>query len=130
MRYFVDTNIWIKWLRKESIIRDHLAKTIMDRHEVIVTPIAYFEVVRGLKKRNDKEGLSAIHKLWSALTYVEASKRVWDVAIEIWVEAVRTNNKREDADVITAAFARVYDGTIVTRDAHFDSLGVSRVAWN
>ena len=131
MRYVIDTNIWIKLLRKERRVRACVARALDDdRNELIITPVAYYEVLRGLVKRGDTESVDFIRALRERLRYVEATRAVWDEAVRLWVLAVRRNRKQEDADTLTAAFASVLEGTIVTvNEAHFAPFGLATENW-
>ena len=101
-----------------------------ERNELIVTPIAYYEVLRGLMKRDDTESIDFIRRFWDKLRYEEATRAVWDEAVRLWVLAVRRNQKQEDADTLTAAFASVLGCTIVTvNEAHFTAFGLPTENW-
>lgn len=130
MRYVVDSSIWIKLLRKENRVRAHFERVICGEDELIVTPVAYFEVMRGLVKREDEKSLSFISELWKGLRYEETNQRVWDEAIRLYVLAIRQNQRREDADTILAAFASVLGATIVTTNQrHFEVFGLRVANW-
>ena len=120
MRYVVDTNIWIEFLRKHPKVRARLRERVAQRHEICIIPIVYFELLRGLEKRRDLTALAYIERYWSTLPYYECTKIIWNEAVRQWVIAIRQNNKREDADFIIAAFAIQLNATIVTRNVrHF-----------
>ena len=120
MRFVVDTNIWIKFLQGNQRVHERLQRAMAAGDEVVVTPVAYYEVMRGLEKRGDQESIARIRTVWDGLTYVEARREVWDEAVRLWVLCVKQNQKRDDADTILAAFTSVFDAVIVTADRHFD----------
>jgi predicted nucleic acid-binding protein len=57
MRYVVDTNIWVFYLKKNQQVRQHLRQALTNQDEICIIPIVYFELLRGLQKRNDLESI-------------------------------------------------------------------------
>lgn len=130
MKYVVDTCIWVRLLRKENQIKERLAQTLKDEHEVIVSPVVYYELIRGLEKRGDTQSVAFMLQLWSKMTYVEMSKEIWDVAIRLWVDAVRRNRKQEDADTLIAAAAFHLGAAVVTDNIkNFQSFSIPVEDW-
>ncbi len=55
---------------------------------------------------------------------------MWDTAIRLWTDSVKRNQKREDADIILAAFATRHDAVLVTNNVHdFEGFGVPVEDW-
>src|SRR5437870_1097744 len=104
MRYLVDTNIWIAFLRKNPKVRIRLRETLAQRNEICVIPVVYYELLRGLEKRRDIESINIIKKLWATLSYYECTKQIWDEAIRLWVMTIRQNKMPGDKDLLIAAF--------------------------
>jgi len=130
MRYVVDTNIWIAFLRKNPKVRTHLRETLAQGHEICVIPIVYFELLRGLERRRDRENINFIKRYWATLSWYECTKHIWDEAIRLWVMAIRQNNKREDADILIAAFAIQLSATVVSQNVkHFSVFSLSIENW-
>jgi predicted nucleic acid-binding protein len=120
MRYLVDTNIWIEFLRKNPKVRTRLRETLAQRNEIWVIPVVYYELLRGLEKRDDKRSLAFIKQFWATLSYYEATKYIWDEAIRLWVMSTRQNTNPGDKDIFIAAFAIQLSATVVTRNVrHF-----------
>jgi predicted nucleic acid-binding protein len=116
----VDTNIWGAYLGKHQKVRTHLRERLAQGHEICVISIVYFELIRGLELRNDLEKLHDIKRYWATLSWYDCTKQIWDEAVRLWVSSVRQNNKREDADILIAAFAVQLNATVVTRNVkHF-----------
>ena len=130
MRYVVDTNIWIRFLKKERSVRPRLERVLASGDEIVVTPIVYYELLRGLEKRRDTQSIGAIKQLWSEFLYVETSRPIWDEAIRLWVLAIRKNEKQEDADTLIAAFASHLGAVVVTdNEKHFAAFGLTIENW-
>jgi predicted nucleic acid-binding protein len=133
MRYVIDTNIWIRLLRKERKVRSTLEAVLKRGDEIFIASIVYFELLRGLQARNDTVSIQFIQQLLTAkpLVYQECSKPIWDKAIDLWVSAEISNKARGDADILIAAFATQLGAKVVTENAkHFSHLGVAIENWN
>lgn len=130
MRYVLDTNVWIRFLQKNRQVGNRLKQTISNRDEICVVPVVYYELMRGLQKRQDIDSIAYIQQFWRTLSYYEAKKPVWDAAIRLWLQTIRANEKREDADILLAAFASDLGAVIVTDNVrHFDIFGLPVENW-
>lgn len=116
MRFILDSNIWIAILRRQTIPINKLRESTLDGHDILVTAVEYFEVMRGLRLRGNLEAINYLNNLWATLTFCEADQKIWDAAIGLWVKAVKENQKREDSDILLAAFATCHRATIVTNN--------------
>ena len=130
MRYLVDTNIWIAFLKRHAKVRARLRETLAQGHEICVVPIVYFELLCGLEKRQDFENIDRIKRLWGALSYYEGTKLIWDEAIRWWVITIRQNTMPGERDLFIAAFAIQLNATIVSRNVrHFSMFPLSIENW-
>ena len=130
MQYVVDTNIWIELLRKNAQVRERLEQAREADDVIIVCPIVYYELLRGLEKREDLRSIGFIKSLWSTLSYIEMNDRVWDLGIHLWVSAVKANKRQEDADTLIAALASYAGATVVTKNVkHFEPFDVPIENW-
>ncbi len=130
MLFVVDTSIWVKLLRRDSRVGPRLEQALRQGDTIIVVPIVYYELMRGLRKRNDQTSIGFIERLWSSLTYVDLELDSWEAAVRLWVDAVAKNQAREDADVLVAAAASVLQATVVTDNLqHFEVFGVPLENW-
>ena len=50
------------------------------------------------------------------MSWYECTKHIWDEAIRLWIMAIRQNHKREDADILIAAFAIQLSATVVSEN--------------
>ena len=70
MRYVVDTNIWIEFLRKNPKVRTRLREKLAQRNpinEICIIPVVYYELLRGLEKRRDQGNINFIKTYWTTL---------------------------------------------------------------
>jgi predicted nucleic acid-binding protein len=121
MRYVVDTNTWGAFLAKNRKVEMHLRDRLTHGHEICVISIVYFEVIRGLELRREFEKLRLLKEYWATLSWYECTRHIWDEATRLWVSSIRQNNKREDADILIAAFAVQLNAIVVTTNVrHFE----------
>ncbi len=133
MRYVVDTNIWIEFLRKNAKVRTRLREKLAQRNpinEICIIPVVYYELLRGLEKRRDHGSIHFIKTYWATLSYYEATKLIWDEAIRLWVMTIRQNTMPGDRDLLIAAFAIQLNATVVSRNVrHFSVFGLAIENW-
>ncbi len=133
MRYVIDTNIWIRVLRKEKKVKGPLEAALARNDAIFIAAIVYFELRRGLQARGDTKSIQFIEDFLASKSdvYQECSQPVWDTATGLWVTARKNNQARGDADILIAAFARQLDATVVTdNEKHFIHLGVPIENWS
>ena len=95
-----------------------------------MTPIEYFEVMRGLELRGPRGPIEYLTALWSTLSYCDIDRETWEIAIHLWVKAVKENRKREDADILLAALATRHRACLVTNNTgDFQYLGIELEDW-
>jgi predicted nucleic acid-binding protein len=121
MRYVLDTNTWIAaFFRRTPHVKARLIATLEQGHAVCVIPIVYYELLRGLQRKNNVEGMQEITHFWSLISYYEATKEIWDEAVRLWVISTKHNTMPGDKDILIAAFTRQLGATVVTRNVrHF-----------
>lgn len=130
MRYVLDTNVWIRFLQKNRQVGNRLRQALSNKDEICVVPVVYYELLRGLQKRQDIDNINYIRRFWRTLSYYEAKKPVWEAAIQLWLQTTRANEKRQDADILIAAFASDLSAVIVTDNVkHFDTFGLPVENW-
>jgi len=130
MRYVVDTNIWGAFLAKNRKVHTCLRERFAQGHEIYLISIVYFELIRGLELHNDLEKIRSIKRYWATVSWYDCTKQIWDETVRLWVISLRQNNKREDADLLIAAFAVQLNATVVTRNVkHFSNFPLSIENW-
>jgi predicted nucleic acid-binding protein len=90
-------------------------------NEVLLAPIAYYEVKRGLMAINAQKMLGEFDSLCMVLGVGLLDNTLLDVASEIYAELRAKKMTIEDADILTAAFCKVHDFVLVTHNIkHFE----------
>ncbi len=130
MRYILDSNIWIAILRRQTVPVRRLRQALVDEDEIVITPIEYFEVMRGLELRGKRDPIEYLTALWLTLPYRDIDRETWEIAVRLWIKAVKENRKREDADILLAALATRHRACLVTNNTEdFQYLGLEPEDW-
>jgi predicted nucleic acid-binding protein len=92
-------------------------------HEVLVSPIAYYEVKRGLLAIRAEKRLIEFVGLCKTLGTGQLDNSILDFAVNIYCELRDKKQPIEDADILTAAFCISHDFTLVTHNTrHFEGI--------
>ncbi|MBC6452726.1 MAG: type II toxin-antitoxin system VapC family toxin [Hormoscilla sp. SP5CHS1] len=103
----LDTNIVTAILKRNQRIEQKLKEVQVDREEVFISGITYYEIKRGLLATNatrkllEFDGLCRRYRVLPVLNEIE----VLEKASEIHAELKRQGRLLEDADILIAATA-------------------------
>jgi tRNA(fMet)-specific endonuclease VapC len=119
--FVLDSNIVSFYLRQNEKIIQKVKDVLLDGHEVLISPIAYYEVKRGLLAIKAEKKLREFTALCRILGVGQLDNSLLDWAADIYHE-LRDNKKTvEDADILTAAFCKKHDFILVTNNLkHFE----------
>jgi predicted nucleic acid-binding protein len=107
-------------MRKNQRIIQRLHYELDQGNEVLVGPIAYYEVKRGFMAINAQNRLKEFYTLCNVLGVGQLDNTILDIATEIYLELRHKRKTLEDADILTAAFCKEHDFTLVTNNTqHF-----------
>jgi tRNA(fMet)-specific endonuclease VapC len=98
---------------------------------VVVAPIAYYEVRRGLVAIGSIKRQNKFDEFCSLFPVGQSDVAVFDIAAEIYKQLKDDKTLIEDADILIAAFCKRYGFTLVTHNAkHFGRVvGLNFVDW-
>ena len=118
--YVLDTNIVTAHLKKHPGIRERMRTAEITGHPVRLNAVSYYETKRGLLAIGAHRQLTAFERLWRVLGIVMIEHAVLDKAAAIYAMLRMRGQLIEDADLLIAAIALVYDMILVTNNtAHF-----------
>jgi len=129
--FVLDSNILSFYLRQNQQIIQKVQNTLFEGHEVLISPIAYYEVKRGLLVIKADKRLTEFTALCKILGVGQLDNALLDYAAEIYHELRDKKQTIEDADVLTAAFCKRHGFTLVTHNIrHFEIIsGLSFCDW-
>jgi predicted nucleic acid-binding protein len=129
--YALDSNIISFYLKGNTAIIENIEKAMSEDNSIVITPIAYYEVKRGLLLINATKQLSKLETLCELFPVGVLGDYLLEDAINIYVQERRAHRNTEDADIFIAAFCIHHNYTLVTSNMrHFQSIpGLHSVNW-
>ena len=121
--FVLDTNIVSFFLRQNQHIINKIQDTFSAGDEVLISPIAYYEVKRGLLAIKAEKRLTEFAAICKVMGVGQLDNSLLDIAADIYSELRKQKISIEDADILTAAFCRKHDFTLVTHNfIHFKDI--------
>ena len=128
-RYSLDANILSYILEGNPVVASRLA-AVASTSEIVLCPMAAYEVWRGLKKAGLAKKLEAFSAFVSTCTWLEFTRGIWSDAAEGWAELKRRGVSVEDADLLIGYHAKHFSAVLVTHNVrHFKELGLVIEDW-
>jgi predicted nucleic acid-binding protein len=130
-KYALDANTISYYLRENFGVIEKLNATIVNGDLVVVAPIAYYEVKRGLVAVASVERQGKFKEFCTLFPVGQSDITVFDIAAEIYKQLKDDRAIIEDADILIAAFCKRYGFTLVTHSTkHFSRItGLDFVDW-
>ena len=118
--YVLDTNIISFYLKGNDRVVNNLTRALINGDSVLVAPIAYYEIKRGLLAVDSQKRLKAFEDFCEIFGIGQLDNKVLDVAATIYAEQKRMGRRMEDADILIAAFCKCRAFALVTNNTkHF-----------
>jgi predicted nucleic acid-binding protein len=130
--YALDSNIISFYLKENSTVIENIEKAVNENHPIVIPPIAYYEVKRGLLLINAAKLLRKLENLCELFPVGELGDYLLEDAAKIYVQERRAKRNTEDADIFIAAFC-IHNNYILVTDniKHFENItGLHSVNWN
>ena len=108
-----------------------ISETLLAGNEVLISPIAYYEVKRGLLAVKAEKRLLEFNAFCKVLGVGQLDNSLLDFAVVVYCELKDKKKTIEDADILTAAFCKSHGFTLVTNNIkHFDAIsGLNTCDW-
>ncbi|MCL1894097.1 MAG: PIN domain-containing protein [Holophagaceae bacterium] len=131
MIYALDSNIVSYILKEDAKVVSHYRQALKDDCEMVIPPIVYYEVQRGLLAKGLRKYLATFDKLYQSVLQVGFDMPVWKMSAEIYSSLCQQGKPIEDADIFIAAYCLVNDYTLVTNNTrHFERVdGLKTINW-
>ena len=134
--YLLDTNVISDILKKHdcpSNIASKLQSVLKENAKILICPIVFYEVRRGLYHQNQIDKINEFESLISNFNWCEFNRNTWDTGAKIWAKC-RLKGKPTgggiEHDVLIAAQAQEHEAIVVTNNIeHFQNLGVRYESW-
>ena len=129
--YALDSNIISFYFKGNPAVIANIEKALNNDDSIVITPIAYYEVKRGLLLINATKQLKKMETLCELFPVAEFGDYLLEDAIRIYVQERKAHRNTEDADIFIAAFCIHHGYTLVTDNIkHFQGItSLSSVNW-
>jgi len=124
MNFFLDTNIISYYLAANENVKAKIIETIYKGGSISTTQINVYEILKGLRWRNNKRKEELFKILLRDIVVSGLDERVIDIASSIYADLRKSGKTIEDADILIAAIAIRNNGILVSNNTkHYDSIG-------
>ena len=121
--FVLDSNILSFYLRQDQQLIQKVQNTLLSGDEVMIGPIAYYEVKRGLLAIKAEKRLREFTALCRILGVGQLDNSLLDFASDIYCELKDKKRTVEDADILLAAFCKCHNFILVTHNTkHFEAV--------
>jgi tRNA(fMet)-specific endonuclease VapC len=128
--YLLDTNVLSAIIRKETLAEKRFRQAVTDEDALLLSFVVFYEVKRGLLKRDAKKQMAVLDHLANQLAWCDVIQDDWEQAAQLWAAREKIGRPIEDADVLIAAQAKRFGAILVTdNERDFDNLGVRVENW-
>ena len=122
----LDTSAFSAVLRKDPATQARLIEELSAGVAIIVSPVVYYELRRGLLKRDAHRLLDYFERLVASFPWADLTRGDWEEAARLWAKTQKIGRPRGDADLLIAAQAN-RRGAIVVTDNVKDFRGIADV---
>ena len=112
--FVLDANIVSLYLRRHEHVVNNMKKSLLEKNTLLVAPIAYYEVKRGLLAVNSGRRLDEFEEFCDFFGVGQLDNRVLSIAADIYAAQRKKGKSMGDADVFIAAFCRLHNFILVT----------------
>jgi len=137
--YLLDTNVISCILKKQEEaylrIKSKLQTVLNQNATILVSPIVFYEIKRGLYHKKAEKQLAFFEQFVSCFDWCDLNKTTWDRGAKLWANCRKRGRPTDkdvgiDKDVLIAAQAKEHNAVVVTNNIrHFQYLGVNYESW-
>ena len=121
--YALDSNIISFYLRGNAVVIENIEKAISNGHSIVIPPIVYYEVKRGLMLVNATKQLKKFETLCELFSVGELGDYLLEESISVYIQERKAGRNTEDADIFIATFCIHNDYILVTDNIkHFHDI--------
>ena len=121
--FALDSNTISFYLRGNVAVIASVEKAIDDGNSIVIPPIVYYEVKRGLKFINAAKKLKEFEALCELFPVGELGDYLLEESIDMYIQERKAGRNTEDADIFIAVFCIHNNYTLVTDNmSHFKNI--------
>jgi tRNA(fMet)-specific endonuclease VapC len=118
MKYALDTNIIIRYLKNETTSVNNIDNALAGNHKLYIPKMVDYEVRRGFKlmQRPSHRKEQVYELLTQRCPIIEITAVIWELAIDVYKDLYRKGFTVGELDILIAAFCLAHDYAIVTNN--------------
>jgi len=121
--FALDSNIISFYLKGNTTVIENIEKAINEDHTIVIPPIVYYEVKRGLMLIDAVKQMGKLEALCNLFPVGELGDYLLEKAIAIYVQERKAKRNTEDTDIFIAAFCIHHNYILVTDNIkHFQNI--------
>jgi predicted nucleic acid-binding protein len=113
MVYALDSNIISYWLKGLYHLEEKIEQILDEGHLIVIPPISYYEVLRGLYANNSNNKLRFFKIMYDRLGLQDMSREDWTQAAHLYAECKKRGTPYVRSGLNTGCIlltARLYSG--------------------
>ena len=126
MMIFLDTDTLSYFLQGNTAIRDRMQSAIDSGHQICLTSINVYEIIKGLKYKNNKNKEQDFRSFLESITTYTLDIDAIMIAAKIYSQLRKRGITISDADILIASIVMANAGTLITNNLrhyqHIDDL--------
>jgi tRNA(fMet)-specific endonuclease VapC len=124
--YLLSANFVTAILKKDPQATDLLRAELAANARILISAVTYYEIKRGLLKRDATRQLAAFEEMVSKLEWLDVERAHWEAAVAMWAGFQKVGKPVNDADLLWAVQAHQSGAILITDDDNSDGLNVTR----
>ena len=119
MKYALDTNILIHYLRNNQIVHQHFNQTVIGGHSIVVPKVVHYEIQRGFRIQQAPKKENVYSELVGEAGFCivdEMDTFCWERAERVYVELYRKGFTVGELDILIAAMCLEHNLILVTNN--------------
>ncbi|MDR1001373.1 MAG: PIN domain-containing protein [Clostridiales bacterium] len=121
MRYALDTNTIIRFLRDDPFVRQKFDAAVARGDEIIIPPLVHYEIRRGFLCKSVPKRENSYYILTERCPVGEVSAKSLELGARIYADLYKAKRTVADMDLLIAAFCIAGGCTLVTGNVrHFE----------
>jgi predicted nucleic acid-binding protein len=118
-------------MKDHELVLDNVERALAADDEILIAPVAYYEVRRGLLVLGSAKKMQKFERLCESFSVGRFDNSILDTATEIYAELRKIGRIIDDADIFIAAFCRHHGFYLVTNNTkHFENIpGLELFDW-
>jgi tRNA(fMet)-specific endonuclease VapC len=120
---FLDTDILSYYFSGNATIKDNLLKAIQSGHKIALTSINVYEILKGLKYKNNKNKENLFREFLKKVIVCGLDDQSISLAADIYADLKTKGKMVGDADILIASIVINNEGILISNNQkHYENI--------